>query len=432
MTTLSITGGGPIGGAVRIPGSKSHTIRGLFIGSLAGGESVLRRPLVSGDTASAVRVCRALGAGVEEFADRFVIRGTAGRPQVPEDVVDVGNSGTSLYIGLGAAALVSGTSVFTGDGQIRRRTAEGLIRALTDLGAQVYSTRGGGLAPIVVRGPLRGGETRIECPTSQYLTSLLLSAPLASGESRISVPLLNEIPYVRMTLGWLENQGVRVEHGDDFSHFRVPGGQTFKPFDRAVPADFSSATFFVLLAAVTGGDILLEGLDLNDTQGDRRVLDVFAALGARVTREETGVRVRGGELRGAEIDLNDMPDALPALAVAGCFARGTTRLVNVAHARLKETDRIRVMAGELRALGADIEERPDGLVVRESRLRGADVSGHEDHRVVMALAVAGAAAGGETRVDTAQAAAVTFPEFVPLMRAVGCRVETGERSAPGS
>jgi 3-phosphoshikimate 1-carboxyvinyltransferase len=410
-----------LSGSVRVPGSKSHTIRAAVIAALAEGESELREPLDSLDTRSCVGVCRALGAAIQ-LGETWRVRGTAGKLACPEDVIDVGNSGTTLRIGLTLAALGEGWTVFTGDEQIRVRPAGPLLDALRGLGAEAISTRGNGCAPFMVRGPLRGGTIRIACPTSQYLTSLLIGSPLAEGDVKIEVNELNEAPYVEMTLGWLDSQGIRCER-EGLRRFSIPGGQGYRAFNRAIPADFSSATFFAVAAAITGSAVTLRGLDRQDTQGDKAALDVLAAMGAEVAWSDDGVTVRGGDLRGGEFDLNAIPDALPALAVAACFAEGTTRLTNVPQARIKETDRIRAMREELTRMGSRVEELPAGLVLHGGGLKGAMVQGRADHRVVMALAVAGLAADGTTEVETAEAAAVTFPSFVDLMTELGARIE---------
>ena len=414
-----------LSGEAAIPGSKSHTIRGLVIGLLAEGTSTLLRPLASGDTESCVNACRALGATVDTSApDRWTIRGTAGRPAAAIGVVDVGNSGTTLRLAMGAAALAAGLTEFTGDEQIRRRPVGPLIEALRTLGATAYSKGGTGCAPLVVGEGLRGGQVSIECPTSQYLSSLLISCPLAAGDTEIDVPLLNEKPYVAMTCRWLRELGIELEAAEDLQHFRIPGAQRYPAFERAVPADFSSATFFLVAAAVTGSEVLLRGLDMADTQGDKAVVGMLEQMGCEAAAEPDGLRFRGPErLTGCDLDLNSTPDALPSLAVAGCLAEGRTRLLNVPQARIKETDRIRVMAEQLTAMGARVEELPDGLVIQGGTLRGAEVHGYGDHRVVMALAVAGMAAEGVTTVDTAEAMTITFPTFPDLMRGLGAPLE---------
>lgn len=413
-----------LSGQVPIPASKSHTIRAVIIASLASGRSTIRNPLWSGDTASAVSTCQALGAEVER-GEVWTLQGTGGKIRAPENVIDVGNSGTTLYLALTMAALGTGYSVFTGDEQIRKRPVQPLLEALQSLGAEAFSTRGNGLAPVVVRGPLRGGRVEIHCPTSQYLSSLLLSCPLAEGDTEIQVLSLNERPYVRMTLDWLEEQGIRYT-AEGLEYFSIPGGQAYRPFDKAVPGDFSSATFFLCAAAITGSDLTLLGLDMNDSQGDKAVVQMLEAMGSQVEVQPKGIRIRGGPLEGGEFDLNATPDALPAMAVVGCCARGETRLVNVPQARLKETDRIAVMHEVLTRMGGQVEELPDGLILRQSHLRGTHLPGYGDHRVVMALAVAGLVAEGETIVDTAEAIQVTFPNFVELMQQVGGKVEWKE------
>jgi len=407
---------GGLAGTVPVPGSKSHTIRGLIIGMLAGGVSRLARPLRSSDTESCMHTVEALGARVAAAADdgEWRITGTGGRPQACDEIVDVGNSGTTLFLAMTAAALADGCTEFTGDEQIRARSAQPLIAALRSLGATAYSVRGTGCAPLVVGGGLDGGRVRIECPTSQYLSSLLIGCPLAGDRTTIEVPLLNERPYARMTLGWLDEMGIRYEAAPDMSRFELPGGQEYPAFNKDVPADFSSATFFLVAAAVTGSRLFLGGLDMADTQGDKAVVEMLKEMGCTVSVERGGLSIEGpDELRGGTFDLNATPDALPGMAVAGCLARGETRLTNVPQARIKETDRIATMAQELGRMGAEVTELPDGMVLRHSRLRGAEVEGHGDHRVVMALAVAALAAEGPT---------TTFPNFVELVRLAGAEM----------
>ncbi|TVQ35684.1 MAG: 3-phosphoshikimate 1-carboxyvinyltransferase [Spirochaetaceae bacterium] len=417
-----------ISGTVAVPASKSHTIRGIVIATLAEGRSHLLEPLDSNDAHSCIAACRLLGAAIEEVRDssgrlrELVIDGTAGSINPPENVIDVGNSGTTLYILAGAAALTRGWSVFTGDHQIRRRPVRSLLNALVDLGAEAFTTRDEDAPPFCLRGPVRGGRTSIECPTSQYLSSLLIALPLADGPSTIDVPLLHERPYVDMTLAWLADQNVSVER-EDYRRFRLAGGQAYRALQTRVAGDFSSATFFLCAAAITGCELRLEGLDMNDSQGDKAVIDILQTMGCSVAFDDGELVIAGpvrpedggAHLDGGEFDLNAMPDALPALAATACYAREPVRLINVPQARLKETDRIAVMAAELGRMGARVNELPDGLeiVPAESRpvLRGAAVEGHHDHRVVMALAIAGLGAAGATTVSTAESAAVTYPGF---------------------
>jgi 3-phosphoshikimate 1-carboxyvinyltransferase len=407
-------------GAVEIPGSKSHTIRAVAIASLAAGVSDVRQPLESADTLSALNAYKALGATIDERPDVWRITGAGGEIRAPKFEIDVGNSGTTLNVALGSCALLrSGAAVLTGDKQIQRRPSAQLAASLNDLGATVKDLRGTGCAPFEVRGRLRGGETSLEAVSSQYLSSLLMSTPLGDGESHIRVPLLNERPYVGITLDWLSRQGIRLKAADDWSEFHVPGGQRFTPVDRRIPADFSSATFFLAAGALPGNSVICRGLDFNDTQGDKAVVEYLRAMGADVDVRADEIRVSARALRGCELDLNATPDALPMMAALACFASGETHLVNVPQARQKETDRIAVMRDELSKLGADVEELADGLIVRESLLTGATLDSHDDHRVVMALAIAATQAKGRTTIERAEAMDITYPTFAASLRSLG-------------
>ncbi len=410
-------------GAVEIPGSKSHTIRALFFATLADGVSVIHKPLFSNDTDSAAAACAAMGAHIDRTADGYIIKGTGGKPVTPDDVINTGNSGTTATFAISAAALNDGYTVITGDNQIRRRPQGPLIKSCNDLGAKVVSTRKNGCPPIVVKGRMKGGETKLDGITSQYLSSLLISTPFAEGDSHICMTTLNEVPYVEMTLKWMEMLGLKFKNRD-LNEFYIPGKERIAGFDTIIPGDFSSATFFMVLAAISGNEFILKNLDTSDTQGDKAVLEILRNMGAKVTddRSRRMVTIRGDGLKGLkgiEIDMNAIPDALPALAVAACFAKGETRLKNVPQARLKETDRISAMCSELAKMGADLRELPDGLVIRESNLKGCGLNGYGDHRIVMALTIAGLCSDGETVIDTAEAANVTFPEFAGLIRACG-------------
>jgi 3-phosphoshikimate 1-carboxyvinyltransferase len=419
-------------GEVEIPASKSHTIRAVFIASLADGNSEIINPLESADGLSSVEACRCLGAGIElpppplltkegKKGVKWVVQGTGGNIKPVKKIIDVGNSGTTARFCTGTASLGRDTVTITGDEQTRKRPMQSLIDALINLGAHIKSVEGNGRLPITVKGRLRGGKTEVSGMTSQFISSLLINSPLSNGDSEVYVRELNEKPYVGMTLWWLDRQGIKYQQ-ENLERFFIKGNQSYKAFKERVPADFSSATFFLCAGAITESEIVLKGLDMNDTQGDKKIVSILKDMGANIEIKKEGIMVKGGKLKGMEIDMNDTPDALPAMAVVGCIAEGKTVLRNVPQARIKETDRIAVMREELSKMGADIEELPDGLIIKESRLKGAKVSGHGDHRAVMSLAVAGLAAKGVTEIDTAEAMNITFPNFVDLMKNSGAEI----------
>jgi 3-phosphoshikimate 1-carboxyvinyltransferase len=345
-----------------------------------------------------------------------------------------------LYLALAAASLGKGPVEFTGDEQIRRRSAAPLLEALAGLGVRAESLHRNGCAPILIRGPWKGGRISLPCPTSQYLSAILLASPLAppGTVTEVLVPLLNEKPYIELTLSYLRAQGIPYEAAADFSRFVIPGGAAWKPVSGPVPGDFSSAAFPGCAAVVSGGDVTLLGLDPEDSQGDKVFFDMLARMGAAVRWEKRAREdvpgggaaewewvlsvSRRGPLKGGVFDLNATPDMLPAAAVAGACAGGDTALVNVAHARIKETDRIAVMAEELAKLGVRCTERPDGLVIHgrpgnRGPFAGGAVQGRGDHRIVMAFAAAALGAAGPVDIADAESAAVTYPGFLELLDA---------------
>lgn len=446
-------------GSVTVPSSKSHTIRALLIAACADGPSSIGNVLESADAGSCIAAVERLGATVTvERRHRtgmdIVVTPPSGGILAKSDprgdgpptgdhgsagsappTVDVGNSGTTLYLLSALAALRPGGVRFDGDASIRGRSAAPLLAALTAMGAAITPEGQPGCAPYTVMGPLTPGRTvPVESPTSQYLSALLLTAPVLpgagpaersfspgvpspSGSTTLDILLLNEHPYVDMTCWWLDGQGIRY-HRDGYRRFVVPAGQRYRPVVRSLPGDYSSATFWFAAAAVTGGSVTVRGLAPDDVQGDRGVLEILARLGCSVVWDETGVTVSGRPSRGGTFDLNAMPDALPALSVVGAAAPAPVALENVPQARQKETDRIAVMARELRRLGGRVEERPDGLVVHPAPLSGGEVESHEDHRVAMALAVAALGAAAPVTIHRAAAAAVTYPSFFRDLAAV--------------
>ncbi len=407
-----------LSGSIAIPSSKSHTIRALAFALLSSEKSVIHNPLESADTLSALFAAQALGLKVSKRGNKWECTGV-GKDINSVDSIDLGNSGTSLRIFSSIAALGPGTTRLDGDESLRSRPMQPLLDALESLGGAAKSVKGNGCAPLKVGGPLRGEEVTVSGKTSQYLTSLLMVAPLLSDDTVITVTDLHEKPYVEMTLGWLDELNIAYSH-KHLTTFSVSGGQSYPGFSKTIPADWSSAAFPLCAALVTGSSLTFSGLDPDDSQGDKRIISFLQQMGADIRWVDGSLAVTPSSLKGVEMDLNDTPDLLPVMAVLGCFASGETRLINVAQARIKETDRISVMCSELRKLGAQIEEREDGLVVRKSSLVGTSVDGHLDHRAIMALGCAGLGASGITSIKNADALDVTFPLFVSKMNALGC------------
>jgi 3-phosphoshikimate 1-carboxyvinyltransferase len=412
-----------VSGEVAVPPSKSYTHRAITISALGPGGSV-KRPLLSADTRATIAAAEALGAEIAIEGETLVVAGVGGRPKTPENVIDVENSGTTLRIMAAVAALTDG-AVLTGDASIRRRPNGPLLKSLNDLGAEAFSIKRNECAPLVVRGKIRGGRTVLDGRvSSQFLSALLISCPLAEDDAEIVIDgELKSRPYAEITLEMLEEAGAKVE--TDFKRFFIPGGQRYRLEEYTVPGDFSSASYLLAAAAVTGSRLMVRGLRPS-RQGDSAIVSILRDMGAKISwdQEKGDLVIEGGDLEGVEVDASLTPDLVPTIAVLGSLARGKTVVKNAEHVRHKETDRLSAMAMELSKMGADIEERPDGLVIEGGRLGGAIVSGHHDHRIVMALTVAGLAAG-DTRIDTAESVSVSYPSFFEDMARIGCLVEVG-------
>lgn len=408
-----------LSGDIDIPASKSHTIRAVALAAMAEGTSILENPLVSDDAESALVAAREFGAQIEYQGKDIHITGVGGKLVQDAKKIDVANSGTSLRIFSALAALSDIPIEFDGDASIRKRPMTSLFSALEALGAKVNSSDQ--KCPFTIQGPIRGGKTQVDGISSQFLTAVLFAAPLCPQDTEIEVYNLHEKPYVEITLDWLRQQGIRFEN-QGLDKFKVFGGQSYKAFHRRIPADFSSATFAAVAAAISGAKLKIKGLDFADHQGDKEVFSFLKRMGMNFEIKDQLVETLGGRLKGIEIDMNNTPDALPAMAVAACFAEGKTALLNVAQARLKECDRISAVATELSKMGAKIEELPDGLVIHQSDLKGIQVHGYHDHRMVMSLALAGMRSTGITEIDTAEAVSVTYPSFVDDYKRLGAQL----------
>lgn len=410
-------------GSVLAPSSKSYTHRAIVMGSLAG-QCRVKYPLISADTKATINACRAIGAKIEEKNSELDIRGMRGKPGTPDNVIDALNSGTTIRIMSAVCSLAKGASVLTGDDSLRKRPNTPLLNALTELGAEAFSTKGDGTAPLVIKGRLRGGKTAIDGSiSSQFITALLIASPLADKDTLIKIRgKLTSKPYVEITLELLKKAGITIN--TDFTKFDIPAGQSYEAESYLVPGDFSSASYMLSAGVITNSRVEVKNL-LPSKQGDVRILNILKQMGAHISwnKIEGIARVDGADLRGINIDANQFPDLVPTLAVLATYAKGTTEIHNVEHARYKETDRLHTIALELKKMGAKIVERKDGLLVRASSLRGAEVTGYSDHRIVMALAIAALGSKGSTTINTAECVDVSYPGFFREIAKLGANVE---------
>jgi 3-phosphoshikimate 1-carboxyvinyltransferase len=396
---------------LELPGSKSLTNRYLLLAALARGTSTLRRALIADDVEAMLDCILALGAKAELSPDRTTatIMGTGGAIR-GSGTAFARQSGTTARFIAPVLALVDGPWELDGAPQLRGRPMADLFDAMTRLGASVLSAGANRSLPATVRGPIRGGRTTVAgAVSSQFLSGLLLAAPLVAGGLVIDVEgALVSRPYVEMTLATMRQFGAEIE--SDGTTFKVePTG--YAAAEIAIEPDASSASYFFAAAACLGGTVRVAGLPESSLQGDVGFLDVLAKMGAEIRRSDDAVEVRGGAiLHGIDVDLHEIPDMTPTLAVVAAFADTPTRIDGVGFIRHHESDRIGGVVTELRRCGIDAVEEPDGLLVRPGPIHGATIDSFDDHRVAMAFSILGLATEGIV-ISGAECVAKTFPDF---------------------
>jgi 3-phosphoshikimate 1-carboxyvinyltransferase len=424
--------GRPVLAHVRPPGSKSLTNRALVCAALARGRSTLRGALDSDDTRVMVDSLRRLGIAVEasDSGRTLFVEGTSGRVPALEADLFIGNSGTTVRFLTALATLGSGSFRLDGVPRMRERPLGDLAAALRSLGADVRCESPGDCPPVVVHANgLAGGEADVRGDiSSQFLSALLMATPCAKAPTllRVAGDLVSK-PYVRMTLRLMEDFGATIEAPDELSSFLVaPSG--YQATDYAIEPDASAASYFWAAAAITGGEVTVEGLSRDALQGDVAFVDCLEAMGCRTAWGPDRVTVSGpavSGLRGARLDMNAISDTVQTLAAVALFADGPTEVTGVAHNRHKETDRIRDLATELRRLGATIEEREDGLRIEPRPITPCVVETYDDHRMAMSLALVGLRVPG-VRIANPGCTAKTYPGYFDDLRSAIDRGVVGD------
>lgn len=415
MTTKSIQPVERVSGSIRIPGSKSITHRALILAALAETESEILNALSAEDTLITAEALRRLGADVAWEEERVRVTPPARRWVSPGGAIPLSNSGTSARLLLAVAAAGEGRFAFDGSPRLRERPMDPVIQAITSLGPRLTPLARPGYLPVeILSNGIRGGDVTVDArESSQFLSALLLVAPLASSEMRIGwLEPAASFPYVEITLAMMRAAGLRFTR-EDGPRIIVPAPQRLAGMQTTVEGDFSSASYFWAAAAVTGGEIFTGPLFPESPQGDRGLLAVLERMGCRVEWVRDGVRVHGPDrLEAIDVDMNRMPDMVPTLAVVAAFASGTTRIRNVSHLRIKESDRLGVMARELAKFGVPVQETPDGLIIEggHARTPTEPVFAHDDHRIAMTFAVAGLGVPG-VRIEGAEAVVKSYPSF---------------------
>ena len=401
-----------VSGTVTVPGSKSYTNRALLIAALANGVSCLEKPLVSDDTKYMIQALKGFGIKVEEEPNSFIVSGKAGKLIIPEEDIFVGNAGTAMRFLTTFAALVKGKVHLDGDERMRERPLADLLKCLRQMGIKAIPLYHNGCPPIDIESEgIPGGEVTLAGnKSSQYLTSLLLSAPYFKNDTSIIIEGdLTSKSYADITLDIMQTFGVTAKN-DNYQKFSVQAGQVYKPQTYKVEGDWSSASYFLAAAAVTEGDITLSGVNPDSVQGDAEFPTVLEKMGCEVKKTADSLQLIGNSLNGITINMNNMPDAVQTLAVIALFAKGVTVIEGIGNLRIKETNRIEALANELGRLGAEVEAGEDFLIVKPGEYQGAEIETYNDHRMAMSFAVAGLKIPG-VKIKDPKCVEKSFPDF---------------------
>lgn len=412
--TIEIHPTGPLRASIRPPGSKSITNRALICAALGEGESLLTGVLDSEDTQVMIAAMRQLGIAVEHDPPTATVRvvGCGGRLPTGNTDLYVANSGTTVRFLTAMLALGQGDYRLDGTPRMQQRPIGDLLDALRQLGANAVSETGTGCPPVVVhaRGLAGGRATVAGDISSQFLSGLLMAAPYAKTDVELIVrgDLVSR-PYIDMTLAVMASFGVHVGV-DASSRFTIAAPQRYqsRPYD--IEPDASAASYFFAAAAITRGEVTVEGLSRDSLQGDVAFCECLEQMGCAVQYGQNRITVAGGPLRGIDTDMNAISDTVQTLGAVALFADGPTTIRGVAHIRHKETDRIHALAVELRKLGAEVEEHADGLKIMPRPLHGAQIDTYDDHRMAMSLALVGLAVPGVVIRDP-DCTAKTYPQF---------------------
>ncbi|MDM8555448.1 3-phosphoshikimate 1-carboxyvinyltransferase [Desulfococcaceae bacterium HSG7] len=400
---------------VTVPGSKSYTHRLYITAALSNGKCTICGALKSEDTQLTLNALQQMGVKINILDDATVIYGTCGNLQATEQPLYLGNSGTSMRLLAGTAAIGKGEYILTGTERMMQRPIDDLIASLNAIDVKAHCVNHNGCPPMVIAGgAVKGGSTSVNClVSSQFLSALLLMAPYAQNGLEITVthgPVSK--PYIDMTVDIMHKLGVEVQrdHPKEYNQFKIAGGQCYQAGEYFVEPDCSQAGYFWAAAAITGAAVKVNAIPNDTHQGDLGLTKLFEQMGCKVIREKDGITVAGRPLTGITADMSDMPDMVPTLAIVASFAKGVTVIKNVAHLKAKESDRLTATVNELTKMGVKASCSDDGMIIHGGNPVGAEIETYNDHRIAMSFAVAGLKTPGVIIKDEI-CVAKSFPNF---------------------
>ncbi|EPA04275.1 3-phosphoshikimate 1-carboxyvinyltransferase [Candidatus Nitrosarchaeum limnium] len=410
-----------LSGHVTCPPNKSYSHRAIFLASLAGNNSKIDNVLFSADTIATIEACKNFGAEIEQKNTSIIVKKPIKIDKiVPE--IDAKNSGTTIRIASGIASLFSKPITLTGDSSLQKRPMQPLLDALESIGAKCSSTNG--MPPIRITGKILGGDVSIPGNfSSQFISALLICAPLTERGINLTIEgNLVSKPYLDATIATMRNFGVSVQTLIPYKKYHITP-QIYKASEFTVPMDFSSLALLLSAAILNGDEVTIHGKMGNLPQGDEAFIDIIEQMGVKIIIKEDQMTIESTEkLDGGKFDLSNSPDILPPLAILALKAKNPIEIINVKHARLKETDRILILARELKKLGMHIQEKEDGLILEPPKeLHGALLNSENDHRLFMAFCIAGMYIGNCIVTDH-ESVAVSYPDFISEINKLGGKI----------
>jgi len=399
--------------SVTVPGSKSYTHRLYITAALSDGVCTIRGALKSEDTQLTLNALQQMGVKIDILDDATVIYGTGGNLQPAKQPLYLGNSGTSMRLLAGTAAIGKGEYILTGTERMMQRPIDDLVASLNAIGVKAQCVNNNGCPPMIISGGLiKGGAVYVNCQiSSQFLSALLLMAPYTQNGLEVTVthgPVSK--PYIDMTVDIMQMSGIEVHRPKAYNQFKIAGGQCYKAGEYDVEPDCSQAGYFWAAAAITGAAVKVNAIPQATRQGDLHLTGLLEQMGCTVIREKDGITVAGRPLSGITADMADMPDMVPTLAVVASFAKGVTVIKNVAHLKAKESARLYATVNELNKMGVQASSSDDGMIIHGGNPAGAAIETYNDHRIAMSFAVAGLKTPGVIIKDE-MCVAKSFPNF---------------------
>lgn len=413
-----------LSGSMEVPPSKSYTHRAVIASALSEGTSKIFNPLFSDDTLATINACKRLGVFIEKVDNSLRVKGKKNL-EAPKTSINCRLSAATLRFMTAVASLAEGKTILTGKTGLLRRPVGPLVNALNQLGVSCESKNG--YPPVTVYGGnLVGGEASIVGDiSSQFISALLFISPFTKNKTKITLTTpLESKPYVQLTLEILKKHKVKVNVLGEHKGYLINENQEYQSYNHKVPGDFSSASFLMAAAAITGSRIELKNLDVKTlNQPDIEILNILKKMGVEVSLEKGFVIVKGDTLKSISLDAKDIPDLVPVCVVLACYAEGETKIRNIKRLQIKESNRVETITSEIIKMGGKICKLENELIIEgPCKLKGATINPYDDHRIAMACTVAALAAEGKTKILDVECVKKSYPNFFQDLKSLGGKI----------